>query len=69
MFYSLFKNNWDISCCVLYLAKLNFNIRCGERGAERDKVGVRDYKVQTTMYKIKRYKDVLCSTGSIANIL
>ena len=35
---------------------------------ERDKLGVWDYHTQTTVYKIG-YKDMLYSTGTIANIL
>ena len=40
----------------------------GEREGKRVNTGVGDKEVQTTMYKIS-YKDILCNTEYIANIL
>ena len=40
----------------------------GERAKERGKIQVEDYKVQTTKYKIKSYKEILYSAGNIATM-
>ena len=42
-------------------------ITSGEREGGRGNIGVEEWEVQTTKYKIS-YKDILNNTGNIANI-
>ena len=43
-------------------------VTSGEKEVGRGNIGVGDYEVQTTMYKIS-YKDILYDTGNITTIL
>lgn len=42
--------------------------REGKRVVKRGTTGEGVQEVQTTRYKIKSYKDTMCSTGNIINI-
>ena len=43
-------------------------INNGERGGEKGKLGVGDEEIKAIRYTIS-YKDILCNTGNVANIL
>ena len=46
----------------------NLVITSGEREERRGKIRIGDKEVETTVYTVS-YRDILCCTGNIANIL